>query len=198
MNRTTRLPRFQFIWFPRGLLLVALMLFCVAPALGQLDVREIDYDVVFAAGFTRGDTVLNLSGKKIGDKGLELLLKLGDRLKKVKNLDLRYCELSEKAGAMLAQSGAFPNLKKLEIRHNFLMDAGTVALADSVGMAKLEKLGLGWNEVRDAGALALAQSERFPKLKKLDLRGNYFADKTKVELKEKLAHLKKLMLEAHL
>lgn len=193
-----RLPRRSSSWFPRGLLLVTLILFCAAPALGQLDVREIDYDAVFAAGFTRGDTVLNLSGKKIGDKGLELLLKLGDRLKKVKKLDLRYCELSEKAGAMLAQSGVFPNLKKLEIRHNFLMDAGTVALADSVGMTKLEQLGLGWNEVRDAGALALAQSERFPKLKKLDLRGNFFADKTKVELKEKLTHLKKLKLEAHL
>lgn len=179
-------------------LLVAIILGFTAPVLGQLDEKKIDYDAVFAAGFLRGGTVLNLSGKKIGDEGLEKLLKLGDRLKKVKSLDLRYCKLSEKAGDMLAKSGAFPNLKKLEIRHNYLMDAGTVALAGAVGMTKLEKLGLGWNEVRDAGALALAQSDRFPRLKKLDLRGNFIADKTKNELKEKLAHLKKLKLEASL
>ncbi len=179
-------------------LLVSALLIFANPVFGQLDQKEIDFDAVFSAGFSRGGTVLNLSGKKIGDEGLKLLLKLGDPLKKVKSLDLRYCELSEEAGALLAQSQAFPNLKKLEIRHNFLMDIGTVALAEAEGMPRLEKLGLGWNEVRDAGALALAQSERFPKLKKLDLRGNFFADKTKKELKEKLVHLKKLKLEAHL
>lgn len=184
--------------FIKVLLWVTLFLIFASPAFGQLDEKEIDYDAVFAEGFQRGGTVLNLSGKKIGDEGLERLLKLGDKLKKVKSLDLRYCKLSEKAGNLLAKSGAFPNLKKLEIRHNFLMDIGTVALADAVGMSKLEKLGLGWNEVRDAGALALAKTDRFPKLKKLDLRGNFFADKTKSELKEKMTHLKNLKLEANL
>lgn len=180
------------------LLAILLLLTMQASALAQLDDKEIDYDAVFAAGFLRGGTVLNLSGKKIGDEGLARLLKLGDQLKKVKQLDLRYCELSEKAGAMLAESNAFPNLKKLEIRHNFLMDAGTVALAKADGLEKLEQLGLSFNEIRDAGALALAQTDRFPKLKNLDLRGNFFADKTKSELKKKLGHLKKLKLEANL
>ncbi len=185
----------QFALF---LFVACLITISTVPVFAQLDEKKIDYDAVFVAGFSRGGTVLNLSGKKIGDQGLERLLSDKKRLGKVKKLDLRYCELSEKAGAMLAESDVFPNLKKLEIRHNFLMDAGTVALAKAGGLGKLEQLGLSYNEVRDAGALALARTDRFPKLKKLDLRGNFLADKTKNELKKKLSHLKKLKLESSL
>ena len=186
--------------FPFRVLLVLALLFLSMPwqARAQLDVHEIDYEKVFAEGFSRGGTVLNLSGKKIGDEGLKRLLQKKDRLRKVKKLDLRYCELTEAAGKMLAQTDAFPALKALEIRHNFLMDAGTSALAGASGLGGLEKLGLGWNEVRDAGALALADSKRFPKLKKLDLRGNYFADKTKEALGKSFAGLRDLKLTSSL
>ncbi len=180
-----------------GLLLLTWLVFPLAAG-AQLDQREIDYEAVIDAGFRRGGTVLNLAGKKIGDEGLKILLARGPQLKKVKKLDLRYNELSEEAGRILAESQAFPNLVALELRHNFLMDAGTVALAGATGFPRLEKLGLGWNEVRDAGALALARSTRFPRLKKLDLRGNFLADATKQELKKKLSHLKSLKLEASL
>lgn len=176
----------------------AILLFLPVWAQAQLDVQEIDYEKVIAEGFSRGGTVLNLSGKKIGDEGLKLLLQKKDQLKKVKKLDLRYCELTEAAGKMLAESDAFPALKQLEVRHNFLMDAGTKALAEAKGLNGVEKLGLGWNEVRDAGALALAASQGFPRLKKLDLRGNFFADATKQELKKKLSRLRDLKFEASL
>ncbi|MFQ5482195.1 MAG: hypothetical protein ACE5ER_05500 [Nitrospinaceae bacterium] len=164
----------------------------------QLDEREIDYEAVFKAGLMRGGSVLNLAGKKIGDEGLQWLLSQGDRIKKVKKLDLRYNKLTEKAGLLLAATDALPNLKTLELRHNFLMDAGIVRLAGAKGFPALEKLGLSWNEIRDQGALALSVTQSFPRLKKLDLRGNFLADSTKTALKKRLARLKSLKLEARL
>ncbi|MGP0628100.1 hypothetical protein ACTRW9_00160 [Nitrospina sp. 32_T5] len=155
--------------------------------------EEIDYEKVFKEGLSGGGRTLKLNGKKIGDKGLALLLEK-DFLKKVTKLDLRYNEISERGAAILAQSPALANVKKLELRHNYLLDKGTVALASSKNMPKLENLGLSFNEIRDEGALALAESQSFPKLKKLDLRGNFLADTTKDTLQKKLGHLKSLKL----
>jgi len=155
--------------------------------------REIDYDKVFKQGLSAGGRTLKLNGKKIGDKGLALLLEK-DFLKKVTRLDLRYNEISERGAALLARSGALTNLRKLELRHNFLLDKGAQALAASDKFPKLENLGLSFNEIRDQGALAFAESPNFPKLKKLDLRGNFLATATKDTLKKKLARLKSLKL----
>ncbi len=185
-------------FYPVLLFLCAVFVLIADSARAQLDDREVDIEQVFVEGLSRGGTVLNLSGKKIGDQGLEQLLQKKDQLKKVRKLDLRYCKLSEAAGKLLAETDALPALKSLEIRHNFLMDAGTKALAEAKGLGRLEILGLGWNEVRDAGALALAHSDGFPRLRKLDLRGNYFADKTRQELKASLPRLKSLKLESNL
>ena len=157
------------------------------------DQSELDYEKIFKEGLSANGKTLNLSGKKIGDAGLELLLSK-DFLKKVTKLDLRYNKISEKGARLMAQSKAFGKLKSLELKHNYLLDNGTVALAQSEGFPKLEKLSLGWNEVRDAGALAFAKTKTFPKLKKLDLRGNFLADATKNTLKKDLAHLTSLKL----
>jgi hypothetical protein len=54
---------------------------------------------------------LNLSGKKIGDKGLTLLLKQ-EFLKDLKKMDLRYNEISPAGAKMLANT---PILKKLKL-----------------------------------------------------------------------------------
>ena len=157
------------------------------------DQTELDYEKIFKEGLSANGKTLNLSGKKIGDQGLEILL-TKDFLKKVTKLDLRYNKISEKGARLMAPSKSFGQLKWLELKHNYLLDNGTVALAESEAFPKLEKLSLGWNEVRDAGALAFAKTKTFPKLKKLDLRGNFLAGKTKDTLKKELAHLKSLKL----
>ncbi|MCZ6514035.1 MAG: hypothetical protein O6857_08925, partial [Nitrospinae bacterium] len=157
------------------------------------DQTELDYEKIFKEGLSANGKTLNLSGKKIGDHGLEILL-TKDFLKKVTKLDLRYNKISEKGARLMAPSKSFGQLKWLELKHNYLLDNGTVALAESEAFPKLEKLSLGWNEVRDAGALAFAKTKTFPKLKKLDLRGNFLAGKTKDTLRKELAHLKSLKL----
>ena len=160
----------------------------------QVDLAEpVDYGKLFAENLSRAGKVLNLSGKKIGDEGLKILLKQ-DFIKKLKKLDLRYNDISPEGAKNLAQSQQLPKLKKLILRHNFFADEGTVAFANSSSFPNLEVLQLGWNEVRDAGALALAESKKFPKLKKLDLRGNYLAGETKKTLRTTLAHLKSLRI----
>lgn len=150
-----------------------------------------DLENLFINNLHRG--VLNLSGKKIGDKGLSVLLRQGF-LKDLKKIDLRYNEISPSGAKMLANTLTFKKLKTLILKHNFFFDEGVIAFAKSNSFPKLENLQLGWNEVRDAGALALAESQNFPKLKKLDLRGNFLASETKKVLRSSLSHLKSLRI----
>ena len=174
--------------------LFLLFLFPVGWGEAQTDLSEpVDYEKLFAENLSRGGKTLNLSGKKIGDEGLKVLLKQ-DFIKKLKKLDLRYNDISPAGGEILAKIPPLPKLKTLILKHNFFADEGTVALANSSSFSNLEKLQLGWNEVRDSGALALANTKNFPKLKKLDLRGNFFAGKTKETLRTSLAHLKSLRI----
>ena len=70
----------------------------------------VDYEKLFAENLSRG--VLNLSGKKIGDEGLKILLKQGF-IKKLKKLDLRYNDISPKGAKILAQSQPLPKLQTL-------------------------------------------------------------------------------------
>ena len=150
-----------------------------------------DLETLFEDNFQRG--VLNLSGKKIGDKGLSVLLRQGF-LKDLKKMDLRYNEISPAGAKILAKTPTFKKLKTLILKHNFFSDEGVIAFAKSNSFPKLENLQLGWNEVRDAGALALADSQNFPKLKKLDLRGNFMTSETKKVLRSSLSHLKSLRI----
>ena len=181
------------------LLIFALFLFLPdkqARAIENLS-RAIDYKELFAENLSRGGKTLNLSGKKLGDEGLKILLEQ-DFIQRLKKIDLRYNVISSKGAKMLALSQPLPKLKTLILRHNFLADEGAVVFANSSSFPNLEALQLGWNEIRDAGALALATSENFPKLKKLDLRGNFLAGKTKDTLRTNLAHLKSLRIfEGH-
>ena len=183
-------------WIPAALILVISWSAAQAQFFEQKDVfdqSELDYGRIFKEGLSANGKTLNLSGKKIGDQGIEVLL-TRDFLKKVTKLDLRYNKISEKGAKRMAASQAFGKLKSLELKHNYLLDNGAVALAQSKGFPNLEKLSLGWNEIRDAGALAFAKTKTFPKLQKLDLRGNFLASETKNTLKKDLAHLKSLKL----
>ena len=158
----------------------------------QLDsLSSEDYEKIFKDNLRRG--TLNLSGKKIGDRGLNALLRQ-NFLADLKRLDLRYNGLSPAGAKMLADAQPFLKLKTLILKHNFFADEGTIALSKSPNFPKLESLQLGWNEIRDAGALALVESKNFPNLKKLDLRGNFLADKTKNALKSSFSHLKSLRI----
>ena len=53
----------------------------------QLDKGLIDYDVLFKEGLKRSGKILNLSGKKIGDRGIEHLVS-SKYLGKVEKIDL--------------------------------------------------------------------------------------------------------------
>ena len=159
----------------------------------QSDKGPIDYDVLFKGSLKRGGKILNLSGKKIGDEGVERLVS-SSYLKKVERIDLRYNEITAVGAELLAKISPLPKLKSLILRHNILGDAGTTALAKSGSFPNLEEMQLGWTETRDAGALAFGSSDKFQNLKKLDLRGNFLANKTKEELKKSLDHLKTLKL----
>lgn len=194
MTPRLRTPLFQLITF--SLILIFPWTGVQAQFFDQKDVFDqsaLDFDKIFKEGLSANGKTLNLSGKKIGDPGVEVLLSR-DFLRKVTKLDLRYNKISEKGAKRMAQSKNFGKLRALEMKHNYLLDNGTVALAQSEGFPNLEKLSLGWNEIRDAGALAFAKTKSFPKLKKLDLRGNFLADETKNTLKKDLAHLKSLKL----
>jgi len=159
----------------------------------QLDKGLIDYDVVFKESLKLGGKILNLSGKKIGDKGIKHLVS-SNFLKKVEKIDLRYNEITALGAELLANAPLLPKLRSLILRHNILGDAGTMALAKSDSFPNLEEIQLGWTETRDAGALAFGRSGKFRNLKKLDLRGNFLAKETKDELKKSLSHLKTLKL----
>lgn len=172
--------------------LSAIILLLVSSA--QLASTEsINYEKLFADNLSRRGEVLNLSGKKIGDEGLKILLKQ-EFIKQLKKIDLRYNAISSTGAIILAKTQPLPKLKTLILRHNFLADEGTVALGSSSSFPNLEVLQLGWNEVRDEGALTLASSKNFPKLKKLDLRGNFLSGKTKGILRSSFAHLKSLRI----
>ena len=175
-------------WFIAFVILVVIFFSSIAS--GQIDTVP-DYETIFKNNVRRG--FLNLSGKKIGDKGIQILLKqefVGD----LKKIDLRYNGISPEGAKLLARTGPFKNLKTLILKHNYLSDEGAVALATSNSFPQLKDLQLGWNEIRDAGALAFAESKNFPNLKKLDLRGNFLAGKTKDVLRKSLAHLKSLRI----
>ena len=193
---TRRLRTVLFNLTTVALILIFTGTFAQAQFFEQKDVfgySKLDYEKVFKEGLSANGKTLNLSGKKIGDAGIEILL-TQNFLKKLTKLDLRYNEISEKGAKQIAASKAFGKLKSLELKHNYLLDNGAVALAQSKGFPKLVKLSLGWNEIRDAGALAFAKTKTFPKLKKLDLRGNFLSDETKNTLKQDLPHLKSLKL----
>ena len=140
------------------LIAFAIFLFFFFSLIASAQINSIspDYETIFKNNLRRG--FLNLSGKKIGDKGLEVLLKQ-DFIGDLKKIDLRYNEISSEGGKLLANAGPFKRLKILILKHNFLSDEGAVALADSKGFTQLKDLQLAWNEIRDTGALAFAETK---------------------------------------
>jgi len=173
------------------ILMVSLVIFSSTITSAQIGFSNPNYEELFKNNLRRG--FLNLSGKKIGDKGLLVLLQQ-DFLEDLKKLDLRYNEISPQGAKLLASSASFTNLKTLILKHNFLSDEGAIALAKSSGFTQIKNMQLGWNEIRDAGALAFVESKNFPNLEKLDLRGNFLAGKTKEALRSSLSHLKSLRI----
>ena len=159
----------------------------------ELDKVQIDYDKLFENGIKRRGKLLDLSGKKIGNKGIKRLIASGI-LEKIEKIDLRYNEITSTGAELLAKIPPLPKLRVLILRHNILGDAGSLALAQSTSFPNLEEIQLGWTETRDAGAQAFGSTDNYQKLKKLDLRGNFLANKTKEELKRSLEHLKSLKL----
>jgi Ran GTPase-activating protein (RanGAP) involved in mRNA processing and transport len=154
--------------------------------------EKTDFDKLFQQQLSVNGETLNLSGKKIGDGGIKILLS-HDILKKVTKLDLRYNEVTENGAKLMAASQSLSKIKTLELRHNFLADAGAKLIAQSENFTSLKELKIGWNEVRDAGAMTFTE-QNIKNLTKLDLRGNFLSNDTKTALKTSLSHYKKLLL----
>ena len=89
------------------------------------------YDLLFKKSLKRNGKILNLSGEKIGDKGVKHLVS-SSYLARVEKVDLRYNEITAVGAKLLAVISPLPQLKSLILRHNILGDAGTTALAKSV------------------------------------------------------------------
>ena len=87
------------------------VLLSVTLVFAQIDASGPDeLETLFKDNLQRG--VLNLSGMKIGDKGLTVLLKQ-EFLKDLKKMDLRYNEISPAGAKMLASTSTFKKLKTL-------------------------------------------------------------------------------------
>ena len=98
---------------------MVVLFFSAAIVSGQADgLSSKDYEKIFKDNLRRG--ALNLSGKKIGDKGLDVLLKQ-EFLVDLKKLDLRYNDASPVGAKMLANAQPFLKLKTLVLKHNFLL-----------------------------------------------------------------------------
>ena len=88
----------------------------------QPDKGSINYDLLFKGSLKRGGKILNLSGKKIGDEGVERLVS-SNFLEKVEKIDLRYNEITSVGAELLAKIPQLPHLRILILRHNILGDA---------------------------------------------------------------------------
>jgi Ran GTPase-activating protein (RanGAP) involved in mRNA processing and transport len=159
----------------------------------ELDKVSIDYNVVIRESLKRNGTLLDLSGKKIGDQGLKFLID-NNILKNIEKIDLRYNEITAIGAELFAKQSPLLKLRSLILRHNFLGDKGAASLARSNSFPNLEEIELGWTETRDAGAMAFGNTHHFKSLRKLDLRGNFLANRTKEALRKSLGHLKSLKL----
>ncbi|MDP7552908.1 MAG: hypothetical protein QF791_06890, partial [Nitrospinaceae bacterium] len=102
----------------------------------------IDYDKLFNEGLKRGGKLLDLSGKKIGDAGVDRLIASG-MLGKVEKVDLRYNEISAAGAKRIAEMPPLPKIKVLIMRHNILGDTGSLALAQSNSFPNLQEIQLG-------------------------------------------------------
>jgi Ran GTPase-activating protein (RanGAP) involved in mRNA processing and transport len=159
----------------------------------ELDKVSIDYNIVIQESLKRNGTLLDLSGKKIGDQGLKFLIG-SNVLENVEKIDLRYNQITAIGAELFAKQPPLFKLRSLILRHNFLGDKGSAFLARSNSFPNLEEIELGWTETRDAGAMAFGKSHHFKSLRKLDLRGNFLANRTKEALRKSLGHLKSLKL----
>ena len=104
----------------KGFLLIILTIFflSISPVHAQTDsTGPVDYETLFKENLTRGGKVLNLSGKKIGDAGLKVLLNQ-DFIKNLKKLDLRYNQISPQGAKTLAQSPPLAKLKTLILKQH--------------------------------------------------------------------------------
>ena len=79
----------------------------------QSDKGPIDYDVLFKGSLKRSGKILNLSGKKIGDEGVERLVS-SSYLKKVEKIDLRYNEITAVGAELLAKDIAITQTEEFD------------------------------------------------------------------------------------
>ena len=109
---------------------------------------------------------LDLTGNKVGDKGLELLVY--GKWKLLEDLILDDSKITNEGVEVLVNRPYWPNLKKLDISSNNLQDDGFYFLASS-DWQKLEELVLKFLSFEARFIKDLVKRSNWPNLKKLDI-----------------------------
>jgi serine/threonine protein kinase len=137
--------------------------------------------------------LLDLTNKRIGDKGVKLLAGLPS-LAHRSVLYLSGNQISDEGVKVLAASPHLTSLTRLILWDNLIGDEGALALANSPHLSNLNVLDIGRNHVGDAGVEALAVSPFLVNLNALILVSNRIGDKGALALanSETLANLAEL------
>uniref|UniRef100_UPI000C7CD142 hypothetical protein n=1 Tax=Candidatus Protochlamydia sp. R18 TaxID=1353977 RepID=UPI000C7CD142 len=145
-------------------------------------------------------TSLDLSHRRISDKGAEAIAQSLASNTTLKSLNLGYNQIRDQGAEAIAQSLASnTTLERLQLNENRISDKGAQALARAFASNNtLETLSLEYNQISDEGAEAIAQALAYnTTLRELFLNGNQISDKGAKAIFKALASntvLKKLTL----
>jgi uncharacterized protein (TIGR02996 family) len=93
-------------------------------------------------------------------------------LKRLKNLDLGFNDISDRGLSLLAQSGFASQLEDLDLEATGISPAGIRLLGSAPAWKLLRSLDLGGNRLGDIGMRTLAALSNLPRLRSLSLRQN--------------------------
>ena len=110
------------------------------------------------AGALHGVTELDISGNKIGDKGIALISTALQTNTTMAKLDISVCNMSDDGAESLARALTVnKTLQELDVSYNDISDTGIAHIATALRTNKtLKKLLIGRQTATDEGALSLA------------------------------------------
>ena len=138
---------------------------------GALSVEQLGH--LLSSRRLRGLRHLGLSGQRLGDEGLGLVVEQGPTsLPGLERLLVERDELSVAGAQAIAASKWAARLTTLSLSDTELRAEGAAVLCESRSPSRCVRLLLGGNQLGNDGAAALARSTRFPALKELWLPRN--------------------------
>lgn len=113
---------------------------------------------------------LNLSGKDIGDGGVEILV-TSERLSRLTSLVLAGNSLTDKGAAAIARCKIFSGITHLDLSNNRITDKGAREIAQNK-VFRLSNWNLSNNQISDRGVGIIARNKGMSGLTSLDLSNN--------------------------